>query len=144
MIERFSLVVGVGLLLIKDDKILLLQRSPHLKFGGGKYCLPGGCVDGNETIRHAVVREAQEELGIIVELQDLEFVNVSHIKDPSECLFFSFFVRNWQGTPFNKEPHMHDTLEWFPLDKLPQTTLPRTVEMLKAYKEKVAYAEYGW
>jgi len=45
-----------------EGRILLLKRSE-----GGRWCLPGGAVEVTETPREAVVREAREETGLVVE-----------------------------------------------------------------------------
>ena len=46
---------------IKDDKILLVQEA------NGKWALPGGWVDYDNTIRSNAVKEVLEEAGMIVE-----------------------------------------------------------------------------
>ena len=53
-------------LVIKDNKILLVKRAERL-LEGGKWSLPGGFVDRDETIKEAVAREIMEETGYEVE-----------------------------------------------------------------------------
>ena len=62
-ISKFKLVPFVAVILKKDNKILLAKRAKK-GWGNGEYALPGGSVDGNETIRAAAVREIKEELGV--------------------------------------------------------------------------------
>ncbi|MFA6808689.1 MAG: NUDIX domain-containing protein [Eubacteriales bacterium] len=55
--------IGVGGVLIKENKGLLVQRA--LNPGKGKWTIPGGYVDQDEKIEDAVVREIREETGLI-------------------------------------------------------------------------------
>ncbi|HSE29790.1 MAG TPA: NUDIX domain-containing protein [Candidatus Saccharimonadales bacterium] len=56
----------VDILIIKDDKFLLVQESKPGR--EGLYNIPGGHVDAHETLFEAAVREAKEETGYDVEL----------------------------------------------------------------------------
>ena len=61
--QRFKLAVTVQLLLEKDGKLLLHLRQ-NSSFANGYYGLVSGHIDGNETVRQAMIREAREEAGI--------------------------------------------------------------------------------
>jgi ADP-ribose pyrophosphatase YjhB (NUDIX family) len=52
-----------------DQRVLLIRRGqPPLL---GEWSLPGGVLECGETLREAVVREAQEETGLLVETVEL-------------------------------------------------------------------------
>ena len=62
-------VVGVGGVVIRDGKALLIRRGkPPLH---GRWVVPGGTVELGETLEHALVREMQEETGLAVEPVEL-------------------------------------------------------------------------
>ncbi len=143
--KNFSPKLAAGILLIKDNKVLLLKRSPQI-YGGGLYGFPGGHVDGNETVRQALARETLEELGIIVSPEDLKFVHVVHRrnKNGSEYITFYFSATNWLGEPFNKEPDKHDLLEWFELDNIPAEVI-HVRHAIMCYRTNIGqYIEEGW
>lgn len=48
----------------KEGKILFLKRADDKAVAPGKYCLPGGHIDGDETIVQAGIRELKEEANI--------------------------------------------------------------------------------
>jgi 8-oxo-dGTP diphosphatase len=52
-------IVGVGVVILKGDKILLGKRLNEP--AKGKWSIPGGAVELGETIEQAVIREAKEE-----------------------------------------------------------------------------------
>ncbi|WP_443112456.1 NUDIX domain-containing protein [Dehalobacter sp. DCM] len=55
--------LGVGGVVLKDGKALLIQRANNP--GKGRWTIPGGYVEQNEKIADAAVREVREETGIL-------------------------------------------------------------------------------
>ncbi len=53
----------IGCFVEHDGKFLLLCRHPH-KANGGKWGLPAGKMDTDESAIQAVLRETQEETGL--------------------------------------------------------------------------------
>ncbi len=47
-----------------EARVVLTRRAAHLRSHRGEVSFPGGRVDPGETIEHAAIREAQEEVGI--------------------------------------------------------------------------------
>jgi len=72
MVEReFPLapLVGVGGVVVHEDRVLLVQRGTEpLR---GRWTIPGGLIDVGETLREAVIREVKEETGLDVEPLEL-------------------------------------------------------------------------
>ncbi|MEV5030712.1 NUDIX hydrolase [Paenibacillus sp. LPE1-1-1.1] len=54
--------IGVGALVVKDDKILLVRRAQEP--GKGKWTNPGGYIEQLEPIQDTVQREVFEECGV--------------------------------------------------------------------------------
>jgi len=56
--------VGVGGVLVRDGKVLLIRRGKEpLR---GRWVVPGGTVEVGETLEEAVTREVLEETGLVV------------------------------------------------------------------------------
>ncbi|MDO8592281.1 MAG: NUDIX domain-containing protein [bacterium] len=77
MAERFKIIPACYLVLIKDGRTLLLRRY-NTGYEDGNYSLVAGHLDGEETFRHAMAREAEEEADIILTPDSLRVVHVMH------------------------------------------------------------------
>ena len=62
-------MVGVGVVVWKDETVLLIQRGKPPR--AGAWSLPGGRQELGETTREAGVREVLEETGVKIEIKDL-------------------------------------------------------------------------
>jgi len=138
---RYSVAIVVMLLLLKDDKVLLMRRQ-NTGWADGEYDLVGGHHDGHESLRQALAREAQEEVGITVRPEDATFVHFLQYIDDEEYLYSFYMVEQWQGEPEIKEPDKCDKLEWFPLDALPDNLTAATKLVLEKYAAGETYTEF--
>jgi 8-oxo-dGTP diphosphatase len=57
--------VGV---LVEEDRFLVIRRSPFVR-APNLICFPGGSIEPGETAEAAVIREMQEELGLLVSIE---------------------------------------------------------------------------
>lgn len=135
-------------LLIFDERGRVLQlRRFNTGYEDGKWSVPAGHVDRGESADAAAIREAHEELGIIVSGDDLRFVHVMHRSDPrdgDERVDFFFVADRWEGTIENREPHKCDALDWFELTG----PAAETVDYVRAAFEAIAceepFSTQGW
>ena len=74
--KHWGLFGAAGLLLIRDQSILLQHRAPWVH-NGDTWGIPGGARDSHESALEAALREANEEIGIDINLVKLinEFVD---------------------------------------------------------------------
>jgi 8-oxo-dGTP diphosphatase len=116
--------VGVHLILIKDDKILLMKRTVKDE-SFGKYALVAGKVDVHESPRIALARETLEEVGVLIQPEDLKHIaTIHHAKtdykaQKLDVIEFYFMPTKWEGVPTLLEPDKASELAFFPLDNLP-------------------------
>ena len=142
--ERFKLIPSVYILPIKDGKILLSRRF-QTGYEDGQYSLVAGHVDGGETMTQAIIREASEEAGMNIDGSDLKLVLTMHrYCGDHERIDLFFTAQNWQGEIQNMEPNKCDDLSWFPLNNLPENTIPYIRTAINCYLEGSRYCEFGW
>ena len=61
--------VGVGAVLIHEGRVLLIRRGKEpLR---GRWVVPGGTVELGETLEEALVREVEEETGLVVKPREI-------------------------------------------------------------------------
>ena len=87
----------------------------------------------------AAVREAAEELGVTVDVTDLEPLTGMHRthgngRPIDERVDFFFACRRWAGEPSRREPTKQADLQWFPLDDLPSPVVPHELAVLEAFR----------
>lgn len=140
--ERYGIPVSVQLLMMKDDKILLTKRA-NTGYEDGKYCLPGGHVEKAEEIKEAMIREAEEEIGIKLKKEDLEVYKVLNRKiDKGEYIDFILKSNKWEGEIENREKEKCEEIVWIDKNAIPPNTLSFIPEILKNNKE--FYIPYNW
>jgi 8-oxo-dGTP diphosphatase len=145
--ERFKLVSATHLLLVKERKILLSRRY-NTGYEDGNYSVIAGHLDGGEPATLAMVREALEKGGIIIQPSKLKAVHIMHRSADSgasnERIDFFFIADAWEGEPTIMEPDKCDDLSWFPLNELPSNMVPYVKFGIENYLAKVYFSEFGW
>jgi len=145
--KRHQIIPASYLILMKDDEALLLRRF-NTGYEDGKYSLIAGHVDKGETFTQCIIREAEEEAGVLLKPEDLEVAHVMHrnsgtAEDNGRVDVF-FVARQWQGEAKNKEPHKCDDLSWFSLHNLPDNAIPYIRQALESIRNRIFYSEHGW
>ena len=108
--------MGVGAIVVHDGKILLEQRKNEP--GRGKWSVPGGIVELGETLEHTVIRETEEETGLVVDDPVLvDAVSQISLDDAGKVKYhfviIDYFVRLKSGT--SKAASDAAALEWVSL-----------------------------
>lgn len=146
MVDRHTIIPAVYLVLRKDNQVLMLCRA-NTGYYDGAYSLISGHLDGGESARAALVREAKEEAGIEVLIDDLVFrhaVNRPSKEGGTERVDFFFECGSWKGGIVNAEPHKCDDLSWFSIDNLPGKMVPEVEHVLAEVRKGSYYSELNW
>lgn len=144
MPDRFSLLAAVHLLVVDNDYVLLSRRQ-NTGYEDGKWSVPAGHLDGHESVRDAAVREAAEEIGLSLAIEDIAFGHVMHRrKQAEERVDFFMLCRKWAGTVRNAEPHKCAELTWAAPDDLPTDLIPYVRSGIDHCLAGRPYSEFGW
>jgi 8-oxo-dGTP diphosphatase len=100
---RRLLLVAACALVDTDGRILLAQR-PEGKSLAGLWEFPGGKVEIGETPEETLVRELQEELGIVTKIACLAPLTfASHTYESFHLLMPLYICRRYEGIPVGRE-----------------------------------------
>jgi len=129
--------VGMGVIVLKDGKILLGKRkSAH---GKGQYCTPGGHMEYMESFEGCIKREVKEETGI--EIQNVTFLCVINLKVYAPKHYVDIHLRaDWKaGEPKVMEPDKCESWGWYSLDNLPKPLFGTELLKIEALKTGKKY-----
>ena len=129
--------VGIGVMILKENHILLGHRVKNGQDTGGIYepdswCLPGGKQEYNETIFECAQREVKEETNLKV--WNLEvFSAIDDIQPNKHFVTIQMIAKNYSGDIKIMEPDKQDEWKWFSLDNLPERIYSPSKKFIDAY-----------
>lgn len=110
--------VVVDSIAIKNNQILLVKRGPH-HVSPGKFGVPGGFVELNETTKGAALRELKEETGYEGKVTKLVTVIDNPNRKNEERQNIAFVYEIEVGEKIGEHDDEIESTHWFDLDKLP-------------------------
>ncbi|PID31666.1 NUDIX hydrolase, partial [Candidatus Saccharibacteria bacterium] len=103
---------AIYLILQQGDKTLCIRRH-NTGYRDGEYTLPAGHVEADETFTETCIREAKEEICVIIKETDLKLVHVmQRYEEDVYVTDYYFMVRQWEGEPVIGEPDRADDIAW--------------------------------
>lgn len=99
-------------ILYSSGKVLIAQRSEP-KYNG-LWEFPGGKIEKNESAEECLIRELQEELGILVKVKRL-FCKTEWSRPDKIIILHTFEIDSFAGEPV---PSVHSQLKWVDIKEL--------------------------
>jgi 8-oxo-dGTP diphosphatase len=129
--------VGIGVMLLRDDKLLLSKRKGS--HGEGEYAFPGGHLEFGESFEDCAKRETLEESGI--EIHNVRFQYLANIKKYGGKHYVHIgLMADWKnGDPQNLEPEKSEGWSWHPIDDLPRPLFEMFRLAVESYKNGKTY-----
>lgn len=132
--------IGVGVLLIRDEKLLLVKRRYNPD--AGYWSIPGGHLDVGERVKKAAEREALEETGFKVKTTKLAGIIDKIMYDDGgkieyHYVLINYFVEQVEGDENQKPIADDDALaaKFVPFGELKNYKLTESlIELLKRLK----------
>ncbi|MFK0119291.1 phosphotransferase [Streptomyces sp. NPDC090994] len=138
--QRHTEPLDVHLIAVRDGAAgpeVLLSRRAGTVYAAGCWHLVSGHLDGPwEDVVAALVREAREEAGVVIDRADVRAAVTVHHRTPAggARLGVFFVVERWEGTPEVMEPQVCDAMGWFSFDALPEPMVAYCRAGLDAYR----------
>jgi len=109
--------ICAGGLLVRGREMLLARRSSERPFYPGVWDVVGGHCEGRESPRDALVREVEEEIGVM----PCTFEEIAVLSEPSprehgEARYHIFLVTAWGGGEPRLQGSEHSELRWVSLE----------------------------
>ncbi len=104
----------------QDKSQIFITKRPDDKHKGGFWEFPGGKVEPGETIEQAMIRELDEEIGILVTEQAL-FEHLEYDYSDKSLKFDFILVTDFKNEPYGKEGQEG---RWVDVCNLPEYAFP--------------------
>ena len=106
----FKYPVSIKALIENEGRFLMIKTSR------GGYMFPGGLVEGGESLEDAVIREVEEETGLIVEVK--AFFHAHKFAHPkggeNVVIFFNCELIGGKEKLGSEADHLFLSLDWVP------------------------------
>ena len=136
--------VGFGIMILKDNKVLLGKRhedpekASSLLKGAGTWTMPGGKLHFGETFEQGAIREVMEETGIKLNSAKVIAIN-NDIVENAHFITVGLLSEDFEGQAKVTEPEEITEWQWFSLDNLPSPLYFPSEKILKNFKENKFY-----
>ena len=141
----------------KEGKILLQQRSFNKNKNPGKWSKTGGHVDAGETCEQAIKREIYEEIGLKINNDEINNIEVFKSKTSKEN-YYSYgyiFITDLKENEFKLQKEEVNAVKYFDIEELEQLKkqkndnytfcnwdeegFKKQMELLKKYRNRITY-----
>lgn len=140
--EKEKFLSSVYLIIRNEEKQVLLQRRQGTKLWPGFLALPAGHVDEGENAYDAVIREAKEELGIEISMNNIIDTFVVNRRNKSLLPYYDvyFEIDNYTGELKINEPEKCSELVWSDINNLPEDMIDFEIEAIKNNQKGVKFS----
>lgn len=135
--------VNVYLVLHQDGRILLSKRQ-NTGYEDDKWSLVAGHCEAYESAKDALIREAQEEIGIQILPHQLDVCHIMHRQTDRDNIDIFMSCPQWTGDVINKEPNKCSDLQFFDTSRDPEGVIDYIKDALNYIQNNIFYSEHGW
>jgi 8-oxo-dGTP diphosphatase len=110
----------------------------------GETVLVAAAIYADESVLDAATREADEEVGVLIDPADLRHVHTLHVNGsgPEPRLGVFFETRRWANRPTANRPIAPPSPG--PLDALPEELIDYPAAGIAAYRGEIPFSIHGW
>ncbi len=138
--------VSVGVILLKEQKVLLLLRNSDTKLADsemrleGTWTLPAGKVLSGETLLEAAKRKVKKEAGL--DIYDVKIISVQDdINEFAHYVTIGCLAENYEGIVSLGDSLEHVDYGFFDIAHLPENVCEPSQKIIQSYLQNKLYKE---
>ena len=131
---------GVGVLVIKDNKVLLGLRNPDATkadsalHGEGTWTCPGGKIKFGQSFETAARRELNEETNLVANKLEVYSISSEHnLVSDKHYITIGLLCADFSGEVKTREPEEIVEWRWWDINNLPPNMFPPSKKMVRNY-----------
>jgi 8-oxo-dGTP diphosphatase len=141
--QRFQFSAALFAVVADGNRFLSVRRS-GTGWMDGRWSLPAGAHDGNESYITGALRELKEEAGLLANPDDCRLLHVQQVFTGSdEWMGVYIGIARFSGMPRLMEPEKHDCVEWRSLTAQSEPVVPYVLAALKEISLGSALSTYS-
>lgn len=121
----------VDVFIVCGKEILCLRRANYLKFNRGKWCIPGGSIDKQESSSEAATREVKEETNISI--YEPKFLFTHEYENGKMTSIFLSVLDEKPEVTISREHAQYKWLTFDQIEKIKEKFPPETFEILEKF-----------
>jgi 8-oxo-dGTP diphosphatase len=134
MEENPTMLHVVAAALTTEDGRILVQKRPEGRVMAGLWEFPGGKIDVAETPEEALIRELNEELGIVIEARHLvPCTFASEDLGGKHLVLLLYRCRQWSGDPMSLDGQ---EIRWVDIEAMKMLAMPPADAPFIAFLER--------
>lgn len=140
--KRQNFLSSVYLIIRNEKNEILLQRRQGTKLWPGFLALPAGHIDEGENAYEAVIREAQEELGIEISINNIIDTFIVNRRNKSLLPYYDIYfeINNYNGKIKIQEPEKCSELVWYDENNLPEDMIDFEIEAIRNNQNGIKFS----
>lgn len=140
--EREKFLSSIYLIIKNDNEEILLQRRQGTKLWPGFLALPAGHIDEKENAYEAAIREAREELGIEISINNINDTFVVNRRNKSLMPYYDvyFEISGYDGKIQISEPEKCSELVWCNINNLPEDMIDFEIAAIKNNQNGIKFS----
>ncbi len=146
MSGKTKVTPAVYMLLEDRDRVLLVRRC-NTGWQDGNYSVPSGHIHEGETPTEAMIREAREEINLILYSDQLCCAHILYRAkndgsgDRLDICFRVQYDALRMGEVKNNEPDKCDAIAWFMKDELPSNLNPDLAHVIAQIRQGIYFSD---
>lgn len=142
--EKEKFLAAVYLIIKDSEGKILLQRRQGTKLWPRFLALPAGHIDEGENAYEAAIREAKEELSIIITKKDITDAFVVNRRNKSLSPYFDIYfeISSYKGKIKISEPEKCSELKWCDINNLPNDMIDFEIDAIKNRQKNILFSTF--